>query len=89
MDRKLKKYLILTAASIAGFVICVILHNVTYGLLIYLFGENFWDKIGISDEPFFFLLAIVVCPVLFLIGVVGSIVLIIKQIVNLSVAKKS
>jgi len=89
MDRKLKKYLILTAASIAGFVICVILHNVTYGLLIYLFGENFWDKIGIPDEPFFFLLAIVVCPVLFLIGVVGSIVLIIKKIINLSAAKKS
>ena len=89
MDRKLKKYLILTAASIAGFVICVILHNVTYVLLIYLFGEDFWDKIGISDEPFFFLLAIVVCPVLFLIGVVGSIVLIIKKIINLSAAKKS
>ena len=88
MDRKLKKYLILTAASIAGFVICVILHNVTYGLLIYLFGENFWDKIGISDEPFFFLLAVFVCPILFLIGVVGSIVLIIKKIINLSAAKK-
>ena len=89
MDRKLKKYLILTAASIAGFVICVILHNVIYGLLIYLFGEDFWDKIGISDEPFFFLLAVFVCPVLFLIGVVGSIVLIIKKIVNLPATKKS
>ena len=89
MDRKLKKYLILTAASIAGFVICVILHNVIYGLLIYLFGEDFWDKIGISDEPFFFLLAVFVCPILFLIGVVGSIVLIIKKIINLSAAKKS
>jgi len=89
MDRKLKKYLILTAASIAGFVICVILHNVIYGLLIYLFGENFWDKIEISDEPFFFLLAVFVCPILFLIGVVGSIVLIIKKIINLSAAKKS
>ena len=88
MDRKLKKYLILTAASIAGFVICVILHNVIYGLLIYLFGEDFWDKIGISDEPFFFLLAVFVCPILFLIGVVGSIVLIIKKIINLSAAKK-
>ena len=88
MDRKLKKYLILTVASIAGFVICVILHNVIYGLLIYLFGEDFWDKIGISDEPFFFLLAVFVCPILFLIGVVGSIVLIIKKIINLSAAKK-
>ena len=88
MDRKLKKYLILTAASIVGFVICVILHNVVYGLLIYLFGEDFWDKIGISDEPFFFLLAVFVCPILFLIGVVGSIVLIIKKIINLSAAKK-
>lgn len=89
MDRKLKKYLILTAASIAAFVICIILHNVTYGLLIYLFGEDCWDKIGISDEPFFFLLAVFVCPVLFLIGVAGSIVLIIKKIINLSAAKKS
>lgn len=89
MDRKLKKYLILTVASIAGFVICVILHNVIYGLFIYWFGEDFWDKIGIPDEPFFFLLAVFVCPILFLIGVVGSIVLIIKKIINLSDAKKS
>jgi hypothetical protein len=89
MDRKLKKYLILTAASVIGFVICVILHNVTYGLFIYLFGEDFWDKIGISDEPFFFLLAVFVCPILFLIGVVGSIVLIIKKIIILSAAKNS
>jgi len=89
VERKLKQYLILTGASAAGFFICIILHNVTYALFTYWFGADFWGKIGVPDEPFFFLLAIFVCPVLFLIGVVGSIVVFIKNRKNLFIAKKS
>mgnify|MGYP001150591376 CR=1 FL=1 len=75
----LKKFLILTGASSAGFLTSVILHNFIYGLFIYWFGADFWDKIGLADEPFFFILAIFVCPVVFLVGVVGSVVLFIKK----------
>lgn len=75
----LKKFLILTGASSAGFFVSVLLHNFIYGLLVYWFGADFWDRIGLADEPFFFFLAIIVCPVGFLIGAVGSIVLFIKK----------
>lgn len=76
---KLKKFLILTGVSSAGFIISVLLHNFIYGLFIYLFGADFWDKIGLKDEPIFFFLAIIVCPIGFFIGVVGSLVLFIRK----------
>jgi hypothetical protein len=75
----LKKFLILTGASAVGIPIGVVLHNLVYGVFIYFFGEHFWDRIGMSDEPVFFVLAIVVCPIAFLVGVVGSIVLTVRK----------
>lgn len=75
---KLKKFLLLTGISPLVMVVSVILHNLVYGLFIFLFGESFWERIGLGDEPFFFLLAIVVCPIAFLIGLLGSVILLIK-----------
>ena len=75
----LKKFFLLTGASAAGVFVSVSLHNAIYGLFIYWFGADFWDRIGIGDEPFFFIMAIFVCPIGFLVGAVGSIVLAIKQ----------
>lgn len=75
----LKKFLILTGGSAAGFLISVILHNFVYGLFIYLFGAGFWDNIGLGDEPFFFILAIIICPLGFLVGAIGSIIILIKK----------
>jgi len=75
----LKRFLLITGASAAGIPIGVVLHNVVYGVFIYFFGENFWDRIGMSDEPVFFVLAIIVCPIAFLVGVVGSIVLTLRR----------
>jgi len=74
---KLKKFLILTGASVAGFFVSVVLHNLIYGLFIYFFGKDFWGPEG--DEPVFFILAIVVCPIGFLIGAIGSGVLLVKN----------
>ncbi len=75
---KLKKFLLLTGISPLVMVVSVILHNLVYGLLILFFGANFWERIGLGDEPFFFLLAIVICPIAFLIGLLGSVILLIK-----------
>ncbi len=75
----LKKSLLLTGASSAGIFISVLLHNAIYGLFIHFFGADFWERIGMGDEPFFFIMAIIVCPIGFLVGVVGSIVLAIKS----------
>ena len=73
----LKKFLILTGASSAGFFVSILLHDAFYGLLIYWFGADFWNG---GDEPFFFIMAIFVCPLGFLVGAVGSIVLAIKRL---------
>ncbi len=75
----LKNFLILTGVCAAGFSVSVILHNLIYGLFIILFGRDFWDIIGLSDEPLFFLLAILVFPAGFLIGVVGTLITFIKE----------
>jgi hypothetical protein len=41
------------------------------------FGKGFSERHG-SDEGAFFIVAIVVCPLLFLIGAFGSIVVLLK-----------
>lgn len=66
-----RRFLFLTAASVAVFFLSIVLHNLVYGLFIVLFGEGFWGPGG--DEPVFFFIALIICPLAFLIGVVGSI----------------
>ena len=61
----LKKFLLLTGASAVGFFVFVLLHNAVYGL----FGV---------EESFFFILAVIVCPLGFLVGATGTIVLLKK-----------
>ena len=68
----LRAFFLLTAASAVGVFVFILLHNALYGLLIHFFGEGFWNG---GDEPVFFILAIIVCPLGFLTGVIGSIVL--------------
>ena len=75
----LKWFLIITGISSAAVFPCVILHNLVYGLFIYWFGEGFWERIGLGDEPFFFITALIICPIAFLIGSIGSVVLLIKK----------
>jgi hypothetical protein len=64
----LRVFLILTGASAAGITVGVILHNVVYGLCISLFSVDFWERIGLVDEPVFFVFALIVCPVALLVG---------------------
>jgi len=75
----LRKFLILTGASAVGIPLSIVLHNAVYGILIYWFGADFWDRTGAGDEPFFFIMGIIICPLGFLVGAVGSIVLAIRQ----------
>jgi hypothetical protein len=75
----LRKFLLLSGFSLAGFFVFVLLHNLIYGLFIYFFGQDFWIKTGIGDEPFFFILAVIVCPIGLLVGLIGTIVLLIKK----------
>jgi hypothetical protein len=75
----LRKFLILAGASLVGFPVFVVLHNLVYALFIYFLGQDFWERIGLGDEPFFFMMAVIVCPLAFLVGAIGSIVLLIKR----------
>jgi hypothetical protein len=65
VEGKLKKFLLLTGASTIGLPVFIILHNVVIGLF------N-------TEEPVFFILATLVCPIGFLVGMVGTIWLNIK-----------
>jgi hypothetical protein len=70
-----RRFLILSGASAAGIPASVLLHNAIYGLLIHWFGHDFWDRIGLADEPVFFFLAILICPASFLVGAIGTVLL--------------
>ncbi|MBA7506777.1 hypothetical protein ES706_05484 [subsurface metagenome] len=72
-----RKFQLLIGASAVGIPISAILHNAVYGLFIYWFGADFWNG---GDEPFFFIMAIIICPLGFLVGAIGSIVLGIKKL---------
>lgn len=76
---KLKFFLILTGASAVAFVASMLLHNLIYGLFVFFFGPEFWMNIGIMDEPIFFFIAVLICPIAFLVGVIGSIIMLIKE----------
>lgn len=75
VEGKLKKFLILTGVSAAGFFIFSILHNIFYGL------EQITSHITVLSysmkafEVIFFLIAIFACPTGFLIGAIGTIVM--------------
>ena len=78
-----KAFFILTGASSLGMGLSMILHNLVFALFIKLFGEGFWERAGIGDEPVFFILATIVCPLALLVGSIGSIVLIAKKKVKI------
>ena len=72
-----KAFLILTGSSAVGIPVFGVLHNLVYALLIWLFGEDAWGSLG--DEPVFFALAVIVCPVAYLVGAIGTITLTIRN----------
>ncbi len=63
----MNRFLVVTAFSPLLFVAGVVLHNVIYGLTH-------------VEEPVFFLIAVVVAPVAFAVGIVGSLVMLIRRL---------
>jgi hypothetical protein len=62
----LKKFLLLTGASTVGLPVSILLHNLV-------------SRLFNIEEPVFFIMAVFVCPIGFLVGVGGTIVLAIKS----------
>jgi len=76
---RLRKFLLLTGASAIGFFAGVILHNAFYALAVLTKEITVLKYIFEGLHVFFFFIAIPICPIAFLIGMIGSIVLFIKK----------
>ena len=77
LQRPLRLSMLWTGISAAGIPVCAVLHNAVYALFILAFGKEFWGQGG--DEPVFFLLAIIVLPLVFFVSMFWSIYLIIRD----------
>lgn len=76
---KLKKFLILTGASAAGFFIGIFLHNFLYAAAVLTSHIAVLHYLFEVLHAIFFFLAILVCPIGFLVGAVGSAVLLLSK----------
>ncbi|HEY82093.1 MAG TPA: hypothetical protein G4O01_02245 [Dehalococcoidia bacterium] len=77
----LRAFLLVAGISLAIFIISVLLHNAIYGLFIHFLGPDFWDRVGLGDESVFFFIAIA-SALAFAVGVIGSLVIFIKNLWN-------
>ena len=76
--RLFKIFLMVAGISLGVFVISVFLHNAIYSLFSHFFGADFWERVGMPDEPVFFFIATFISPLAFLVGTVGSLVIFIR-----------
>jgi len=79
VEGALKWFLILTGASAGGFFVFVFLHNAFYALntiISHIIILNYLTEIL---HVIFFIIAVLICPLGFLIGLLGNIVLFIKR----------
>jgi len=79
VEGKLKKFLMLTGASAAGFFVFVLLHNIFYGLEQITSHLTILSYLMKALEVIFFLIAIFACPIGFIIGAIGTIVMFNKK----------
>ena len=75
----LQKFLILVGASAAGFFVCVVLHNFLYALNVITSDIVILRYLTEVLHVSFFLIAVLVCPLGFLIGAIGSIIILVKK----------
>ena len=75
--RMLRIFLLVAGISLGAFIISVFLHNAIYGLFIHFFGEDFWERVGLGDEPVFLFIALI-SVLSFAVGLIVSLVVFIK-----------
>ena len=85
--KTLKIFLLVAGISLAVFIISIVLHNAIYGLFILWFGEGFWERTGVKDEPVFFTIALL-SVVSFVVGLIGSLVMFIKGLFSKATWKR-
>jgi hypothetical protein len=75
----LKKFLFLTGASAAGFFVGVFLHNFFYAAAVLTSDIIVFHLFFEMLHGLFFIIAILVCPLGYLVGAAGSLVLFMKE----------
>jgi len=75
----IKRFLILTGSSATGFFVFIFLHNMFYGLAIMTNQIPILSFVMEILHIAFFIIAIFVCPLGFMIGAIGSIIIFIKS----------
>jgi hypothetical protein len=73
--RRAWKFLVLAAASVAGFLLFALLENLSYALGQMAADASLWRHLGAFFHGFFFCVAILVCPAGLFVGVVGGLVM--------------
>ncbi len=79
MKGMLRKFLLLTGASAVGFFLSVFLHNFLYAATILTSHLPLLPSLFEILHGLFFIIAVLVCPLGFLVGAGGSIALFIKE----------
>ena len=79
VEKSLKRFLILIGGSATGFFLFVLLHNLFYGLEIITSQISILSLIMEILHTVSFIIAIFVCPLGFVIGAIGTIVVFIKK----------
>lgn len=74
-EKKLKISLAICGAALAAITLFILLHNLTYSLVVQKSQFGIMTFEGNRDEPFFFILAVIVCPIVYLASAVASIIL--------------
>jgi len=78
MDGKLKMILILTGLAAAGFIVSIVLHNGLYALAQVTGDVPVLSHVVNGLQVAFFLIAVIACPLAFLCGALGSIVMFVR-----------
>ena len=71
---KLRIFVMMMGGAIVAFFLAVLLHNAIYAVLFVTMLEK-----PDYDEPVFFIIAVIVCPIVFMIGAVGALVTWLRQ----------
>lgn len=74
INPKFKKFLILTGSSSTAFLLSVLLHNFLYALSILFQHISMLSRLFEMLHAVFFIIGIFVCPIVFVVGIVGSII---------------
>ncbi len=77
--RKTRKFLILLGASVLAFFVFVFLHNAFYALTIVTSHIAVLSHLMEAFHVIFFIIAVLLCPAAFLVGIAGSIICAIKS----------